>query len=495
MYKYIGASLTVIFIIIITFSVNVNSQTTFGKKSPVEGPASAKPTPTPVPTPTPGCATTAVNTNSWSGSGGLDPSFGTGTGPARGTVMTDIGGPSSGNEGAVKILVQADGKVVTVGSSLNPSGLSGVDTIVIRYNQNGSLDTGDGLFDPGFGETDPAHPGLRLGYKFIIFSPYNDQAKSAVLDGSGRILVTSGGGVEIARLLQDGQLDTNFGTGGIARVAVAGLWSQDIAVDSLGRIIIAGGNDTLTVARFDSFGNLDTSFGSGGSVQIFASGRKASIWGTSVAMQWVGGNELIVVGGQASSGRTDPGTFALMRFTSTGAQDFSFGTNGLVLTSFSGNGDRITDIAIDANNRIVAVGIAFTNCGADAAYARYTTNGYLDTTFSGDGKFTQDIYGGTNYALGVALQPGVGSAPELIVASGFAINPSGTAYDLSLVRLKDDGTPDTSFGPGTGIISTDIGGTGNGDGGLSVAIQSDRKIVVSGWGGVGDASVVTRYLP
>ena len=52
-----------------------------------------------------------------------------------------------------------------------------------------------------------------------------------------------------------------------------------------------------------------------------------------------------------------------------------------------GAGDAANDVAIQANGRIVAVGVAGGGAtGDDFALARYNPNGSLDTSFSGDGR-------------------------------------------------------------------------------------------------------------
>lgn len=68
--------------------------------------------------------------------------------------------------------------------------------------------------------------------------------------------------------------------------------------------------------------------------------------------------------------------------------------------------------------------------------------------------------------------------------------------DVGLVRLNTDGSLDTTFGDGDGIVTTDYSGASD-DRGYSVAIQSDGRIVVSGTtqvGGFGGYNVaLNRY--
>ena len=64
--------------------------------------------------------------------GDLDPTFGIG-----GMVMTDI---SRSTDIANAVAVQADGKLVVVGTTYKNNDFSGEDFVVTRYNTNGTLD-------------------------------------------------------------------------------------------------------------------------------------------------------------------------------------------------------------------------------------------------------------------------------------------------------------------------------------------------------------------
>jgi uncharacterized delta-60 repeat protein len=435
--------------------------------------------PTPTPTPNPNCATTVGNTNSWTGAGGLDLGFGT-----NGFAITKVSPPGSTVEAVLKVLVQADDKLVTVGHARNPVSLN-LDAVVRRFNNDGTPDT-------SFGEVDPLNPLQRRGYVFIDFSGGNDFVESGVIDSSGRILVTGWYNAKIARLDLNGDLDATFGTGGKIEIPVPGLTPRDIALQSNGQIVLAGADSQFVVARFNSDGSLDTTFGSGGSTAFNISNeRKSSALPWTLAIQTVNGEERIVLAGRNRIGNSGPTTFALVRFRSDGSVDPSFGNNGSVLTNVSSLGDQIFDLAIDGANRIVAVGSTSGGCGGDAVIARYLENGSLDASFSGDGLLTLDIYGGDNVVRGVVIQD-----DGKILAVGDARSPDGTIQDLVVVRLLANGILDTAFGPsslGGGIIATDTGTDEWGLGGI--AIQADGMIVAGSIRGSTQESVLTRYWP
>jgi uncharacterized delta-60 repeat protein len=90
-------------------------------------------------------------------------------------------------------------------------------------------------------------------------------------------------------------------------------------------------------------------------------------------------------------------------------------------------------VALQPDGRIVAAGFAGAT-GSNFALARYSPNGSLDTTFSGDGKQTTNVgvvdsdSGSDGGAAGVALQ-GDGK----IVLAGLGRGPSQTE-DFALAR-------------------------------------------------------------
>ena len=97
--------------------------------------------------------------------------------------------------------------------------------------------------------------------------------------------------------------------------------------------------------------------------------------------------------------------------------------------------------------------------------------GDLDATFSGDG-VTGDFFG---LAWAAAVQP-----DGKIVAAGGGYSAN---YDVDFVvaRYNEDGSPDQTFGGGTGRVTTDIYSFGY-DEARAIAIQPDGKIVVAGVG-------------
>ena len=148
-----------------------------------------------------------------------------------------------------------------------------------------------------------------------------------------------------------------------------------------------------------------------------------------------------------------------------------FGTTGKVTTAIGSGADVIRDMAVQSDGKIVVAGVGSNGNDNDFAVARYNTNGSLDTTFDGDGKFTRGWGFGHDEANAVAIQP-----DGKIVVAGTSYN--GTAFLYTLVRLNPNGSLDTTF-DSDGIVTTAVNAKNN-DIVQSVIVQSNGKIVAAG---------------
>ncbi|MGD1219128.1 calcium-binding protein [Streptomyces krungchingensis] len=177
--------------------------------------------------------------------GALDPGFGTG-----GMVTTDPS-PGSLEEGgdARTLALQPDGKIVVGGEV----GTTRFDFVLIRYNANGTLDTGfsgDGIERTDFGDY--------------------ESVEGLAVQSDGRILAAGGssGRFALARYHGNGSLDTTFGTAGRV-LTPGGGGAQDVVLQSDGRIVVAGNNGPggdFAVLRYGTDGSPDSGFGTGGRV-------------------------------------------------------------------------------------------------------------------------------------------------------------------------------------------------------------------------------------
>lgn len=381
-----------------------------------------------------------------------------------------IASTAFGNYGAAaRVVVQADGRIVAAGqTALGEFALA-------RYTTSGALDTS---FN-GTGKVVTAPSGSCSG-----------QARALALQADGKIVVagtscpnfTSTRNFTVYRYNTDGSLDTSFGSAGKATVNFYAGASEAYAVAVQGSSIWVAGNagSSFALARLTSTGGLDYSFGSG-SGSVTSTVGTGSAFVNSLAIQADGKP---VLAGYASSGGT---VFALARYTTKGALDTTFGTGGKVLTNvggtFAGNSAIATSLAIQSDGNIVAAGYANAASGGYYRHAvvRYTAAGALDSYFgSGTGKVLSAIGSGDAVGSDVAIDANAG-----IVVGGYSI--AGGYRRLTLNRYDAYGNQDAGFGP----VVTPVGNANAAVQGL--ALQSDGKIVVAGYGNSPTAFVIARY--
>jgi uncharacterized delta-60 repeat protein len=191
--------------------------------------------------------------------------------------------------------------------------------------------------------------------------------------------------------------------------------------------------------------------------------------------------KLIVVGEASADATNDD--FAVARYNVNGTLDTSFGGDGIVATPIEAgdNPDQARGVALQDDGRIVVVGASRTNTTSAAfAVVRYNDDGTLDTSFGGGDGIVT-----TQVSSGAEIARDVAiQANGKIVAVGEADLGAGPGFNFALVRYNANGTLDTSFdgesGSGDGIITPAISPGSGFDGANSVLLQSDNKIVVGG---------------
>jgi uncharacterized delta-60 repeat protein len=281
----------------------------------------------------------------------------------------------------------------------------------------------------------------------------------------------------------DGSLDPTFGTNGLVTTSFSGSTystGYSVAIDSNGKIILGGtSNDLFALARYNSNGSLDTTFGTNGLVTT-SFGDGSISNGYSVAID---SNGKIILCGFDNDPLVVISGFALARYNSNGSLDTTFGTNGLVTTLFDGGDAYAYSVAIDSNGKIILGGVLIT--GEELfALARYNSDGSLDTTFGTNGlvtTFVDDGFG-TSFASGKSVA--IDSNGRIILGGSSNINNVGV---FALVRYNSNGSLDTTFGT-NGLVTTSFGGNSSGN---SVALDSNGKIILGGTSN--DSFALARY--
>ena len=403
--------------------------------------------------------------------GSLDETFGSG-----GKVTTLF---AEGGAGARAIVVQPDGKILVAGQIQNGSN---IDFALARYLPNGTPDVSfdfDGKLTTDFGA--------------------NDRAFAIALQPDGKI-VTGGwflNGIHsdflLARFLAGGAPDTTFDGDGLVTVNLTAGLPNDTA-----RAVIATCDGQLVLAGTSTNGtNSD-----------IALTRHAVAPMPEIRIE---GNTSVIASGDTTPRTLDHTDFGSVGLGETLTRTFTIRNTGsadLHLTGGTGNlvslvaspGSPFTVSAQPALDTIIpggtlTFGITFTptapsdiishtvsvaipnddfdeaacQFGITAWGARFS-DGTLDETFGTGGKVTTD-FGGTEGARAMVRQPD----GKILVVGGTS---NGSDHDFALARYWPNGSLDSSFGGGDGLVTT---GFGIGiDVAAAVVLQPDGRILVAG---------------
>ena len=254
-------------------------------------------------------------------------------------------------------------------------------------------------------------------------------------------------------------------------------FGSGVVIQGDGKIVVAGrsmsatDNLDMTVWRYNTDGTLDTSFdGDGIMTHANAAGGNSADYGYAVALQSDG--KIVVAGSSYNlSGETD---LVVWRLNSNGTLDTDFDGDGYLTynTLPADDNDFGFAVGVDSNDKIIVAGSFFNVTDSDIAVWRFDTDGSLDAGFDGDGFATQDIPGADSL-YGLAIQN-----DDKIVAVGASNGASFD--DMAVWRFDTDGSLDASFDGDGQVLHNDAAGGNSYDIARSVALQSDGKIVVGG---------------
>jgi uncharacterized delta-60 repeat protein len=326
--------------------------------------------------------------------------------------------------------IQSDGKLI-IGGQLVYGGKNNI----VRLNSNGNIDNTFNQTTTTFvGANNNVYNNMVLpGGKIIIsgyFTQYNGTTRNYV-----------------ARLNSDGSLDTAFNLG----LSQGTNFSNACSITKIqndGKMIIQGGHNFIyngvsinRIARLNPDFTIDNSFNIGSGIPS----SDGAIYTISIQSdgKYIIGGTFNSFNGYLKS--------KILRLNIDGSVDNSFntgtGANGIV---------RTTNIQPDGK---ILTGGEFSvfNGNASEKISRLNTDGLFDVTFS--------VGTGANGVLQSVLNQSDGK----IIIGGDFTSYNGTTRNR-VARLNSDGTIDTSFNPG------------NGANGLirSVNIQPDGKIIIGG---------------
>ena len=402
--------------------------------------------------------------------GSLDNTFGN-----IGVVTTDL--QTGSDDIAYSIALQNDGKIILAGYSDNGSNK---DAALVRYNNDGSLDN-------TFGNNGIVLTDFENSQQDEIKVVKIHQLTGNIIVGGSSVISTYVGKPVVARYLTDGTLDNTFNSNGIKTLWIrtsdnTKLFSvEDLVVESNGKISAAGWQRSLTpginneywAARILSNGDMDETFSLDGVVNyshgstlstglLLNSNKDFIICGSrqylldsyvqsfkinsngnipAVPISYSGYNlngyhkaykivedmngKYVMVGASGSSSTSQ--SFLVGRLNTNLSIDNSFITTGFTTVSFGNNLNEAFGVAVQTDNKIIAVGYS----GNNFAIARYlgditpNLNDFqliLPTNLSTNQNFASlsfdwsDAFGATSYEINIDVSPTF-SSPQTFSSS------------------------------------------------------------------------------
>jgi uncharacterized delta-60 repeat protein len=368
--------------------------------------------------------------------GVLDSNFGN-----AGTLTVPFDLVAGGDDRAFGVFAVAGNKLLVVGSAeVGPQLYR--QPALLRLNANGQPDA---TFGAGGKRTIAAQPfgaSASLSFKVARRAPDGRLLMAGYCQNCG-----NGGPPDFValRLSAEGDVDSGFGNSGWVNFgrAESGLWLDeqvnDIAADSLGRVVLAGTTELNSdpnqivrplLVRFTAAGQLDTGFNGTGFLVINLLGS----WGASAMAMDLANDGSIIAVNMINPGAATPAAM-LMRIGNNGTINTAFGENGLAdLTRDEGS--HIDALVIREDRRIMAAGWIDPN-GAnerDFFLARTLANGDIDVSFDGNGvkRVAFDIV--TNsYDLANAMTL---SNERAVIAGSIYAHHTNVHYATGVLRLQ-----------------------------------------------------------
>ncbi|MBV8810275.1 MAG: hypothetical protein JO033_16520 [Acidobacteriaceae bacterium] len=212
---------------------------------------------------------------------------------------------------------------------------------------------------------------------------------------------------------------------------------QSFVRQMMSHFIVVGLSAVTTIFAASTAGTLDPTFGSGGVATVNGAGAARAL----VTLQ-ADGRILVLAAGVGESN--------LIRFTSTGALDPSFGVNGVAALSPPVGGS----IMLQPNGQIVIAGLITnpTTGVSELGVERLDTDGSLDKSFGNAGLATASLQNRVPSGSGLTVL--IESNGDIL--AGTQLFPTGRRQPTQtlLARFTPAGVPDNMFANGGVLIAT-----------------------------------------
>lgn len=265
-------------------------------------------------------------------------------------------------------------------------------------------------------------------------------------------------------------IDTSFGTGGAIAFATTGTDNvlQGGVATSDGNLVIAesvevSGNPVIKFRKYSPAGTLVSSFGTSGVLTIDKSSGAPSENADDVAE--LSDGSLIAIYTVRTFGLSTSTQNYLLKLTSNGAVDTSFGTSGYATITTLSNAN-VRNLEVLSNDSVIVLVNSYSQMVMSNQLVKFTSTGAADSAFGTSGMVT--LSGNENDFT-------VNSADSIFVGGSTSASPSSA----TVKKYTSAGVLDTAWAT-SGVLSlAEVGNQGDDHSVMTVATDASNKIYVA----------------
>jgi uncharacterized delta-60 repeat protein len=266
-------------------------------------------------------------------------------------------------------------------------------------------------------------------------------------------------------------LDPSFGTGGAIEFATTGANNvlQGGVATSDGNLVVAesldvSGNFVVKFRKYSPSGALVSSFGTGGVLTIDKSSGSSAEDAYDIAE--LSDGSLIATYTVRSFGGMSMSTESfLLKLTSNGAIDTSFGTNGYATISNSSS-VNIRNVEVLSDDSVIVLVNSYSQMVMSNGLVKFTTAGAADSAFGTSGTLTLSES---------EFMFTVNSADSIIVGGSTSASPSSA----TVKKYTSAGVLDAAWATSGVLTLSGVGNQGDSASVMTVATDADNKIYVA----------------
>lgn len=398
--------------------------------------------------------------------------------------------PSIKHDKMESLLVQKDGKIITVGGAR--VGGDNYSIYVSRHNVDGTLDTVYGENGIAYFKVNPL---IYMNYAFD--AALNDDGQLFVTgytfdytDNTGFIICLDENGIENAEFGENGYVVSEYG-GGIVYTT--------IKIDAKGRPVVAGYlNDNIIVRRYTSKGKTDKTFGEDGTM-IIKLDTSPYAWSYAYDIEILENGKILLTGHKVSEGMDY--VAYLIRLKSNGILDETFADNGVAYLeagTYPEYPEYAVSISVQSDGKYIVGGHADLPSGesnmvrSEAYITRVNTNGTIDKTFGTNGFVRFEPFEGdgcTNTTASI-----LSTSDNQIFGTLYSYNALTAACRAYVYNLDVNGNLKEDFA-GSGIMALpkideeEVAITTK-----SMALKDNKNLLVGGYIALDYSSTVKTFI-